>query len=119
MIYRGVIVLSSRRKRHCILAATSRDLGTLLYGLSLKRAHSALNESMRLNRLFIHHDSQTLENYLTSVICMHDLKIWQDHAIAEIRYFCNFVSLPVQNVSVNLCFKESNQNLYMSNQFSF
>ena len=66
-------------ERHCILAATSLDLGDFLLAVChLKRAHSALNESMRLNRLFIHHDSQTLENYLSECdIRMHDLReIW-------------------------------------------
>ena len=44
----------------------------------LKKAHSALNESMRLNRLFRHHSPKIFEKYLReSDFRMHDLReIW-------------------------------------------
>ena len=66
-------------EKHALLAANCLDLGDFLLSLChLKRAHSALNESMRLNRLFSHHSSKIIEEYLEeSTIRMHDLReIW-------------------------------------------
>lgn len=66
-------------ERHCLLATTCLDLGDFLLALChLKRAHSALNESMRLNRLFTHHSKRIFQEYLEeSDIRMHDLReIW-------------------------------------------
>ena len=63
-------------ERNCMLAATCLDLGDYLLGLChLKRAHAALNESMRLNRLFTHHSNKIFQEYLEeSDMRMHDLR---------------------------------------------
>ncbi len=66
-------------ERHCLLASTCLDLGDYLLALChLKRAHSALNESMRLNGLFTHHSKKILNEYLEeSFVRLHDLReIW-------------------------------------------
>ena len=66
-------------ERHSLLATTCLDLGDFLLALChLKRAHSALNESMRLNRLFAHHSKRIFKEYLEeSDVRMHDLReIW-------------------------------------------
>ena len=66
-------------ERHSLLATTCLDLGDFLLALChLKRAHSALNESMRLNRLFTHHSKRIFKEYLEeSNVRMHDLReIW-------------------------------------------
>jgi hypothetical protein len=63
-------------ERNCMMAATCLDLGDYLLGLChLKRAHAALNESMRLNRLFSHHSKKIFSEYLEeSDLRMHDLR---------------------------------------------
>lgn len=66
-------------EKHCILAATCLDLGDCLLALChFKRAHTALNESMRLNRLFTHHSKKILQDYLEETfVRLHDLReIW-------------------------------------------
>ena len=62
-----------------MLAANSLDLGDYLLAVChFKKAHSALNESMRLNRLFTHHSEKLFLKYLRETdIRMHDLReIW-------------------------------------------
>ena len=69
----------SDAEKHAILAANCLDLGDFLLALNhLKRAHAALNESMRINRLFSHHNEKIFEEYLVeSDVRMHDLReIW-------------------------------------------
>jgi hypothetical protein len=69
----------SDAEKHAILAANCLDLGDFLLALNhLKRAHAALNESMRINRLFSHHNKKIFEEYLVeSDVRMHDLReIW-------------------------------------------
>jgi hypothetical protein len=63
-------------ERHFILAANCLDLGDYLLTIChLKRAHAALNESMRLNRLFSHHSEKIFTEYLIeSDVRMHDLR---------------------------------------------
>ena len=66
-------------ERHSLLGAQSLDLGD--YHLAVchfKKAHSALNESLRLNRMFEHHNSRKMVDYITeSQIRMHDIReIW-------------------------------------------
>jgi hypothetical protein len=66
-------------EKHSLLAANCLDLGDFLLAVChLKKAHSALNESMRLNRLFRHHSPKIFEKYLReSDFRMHDLReIW-------------------------------------------
>ena len=66
-------------ERHSIIAASCLDLGDFLLAVChLKKAHVALNESLRLNRLFTHHSSKLLIEYLNeTTIRMHDLReIW-------------------------------------------
>ena len=66
-------------ERNCMLAANSLDLGDYLLAVChFKKAHSALNESMRLNRLFTHHSEKLFLKYLRETdIRMHDLReIW-------------------------------------------
>ena len=49
-------------ERHCLLAANCLDLGDFLLAVChLKKAHSALNESMRLNRLFSHQSPKVFQ----------------------------------------------------------
>ena len=66
-------------ERHAIIAATCLDLGDFLLAVChLKKAHSALNESMRINRLFEHENEKIFADYLKeSDLRMHDLReIW-------------------------------------------
>ena len=66
-------------ERHCLLAANCLDLGDFLLAVChLKKAHSALNESMRLNRLFSHHSPKIFSKYLHELdLRMYDLReIW-------------------------------------------
>ena len=66
-------------ERHSIVAATCLDLGDFLLAVChLKKAHSALNESMRINRMFCHQNTRILREYLEeSDVRMHDLReIW-------------------------------------------
>ena len=66
-------------ERHCLLAANCLDLGDFLLAVChLKKAHSALNESMRLNRLFSHQSPKVFQNYLSETdLRMYDLRdIW-------------------------------------------
>ena len=75
----GYSVSLADAEKHCIIAANSLDLGDFLLAVChFKKAHSALNESMRMNRLFQHHDQGTLDCYLRETsIRMHDLReIW-------------------------------------------
>lgn len=75
----GYSVSLADAEKHCIIAANSLDLGDFLLAVChFKKAHSALNESMRMNRLFQHHDQGTLVCYLRETnIRMHDLReIW-------------------------------------------
>jgi hypothetical protein len=51
-------------ERHSLLAANCLDLGDYLLAVChFKKAHSALNESLRLNRLFTHQSENVLINY--------------------------------------------------------
>jgi hypothetical protein len=63
-------------EKHCVLAANCLDLGDFLLAIChLKKAHSALNESMRLNRLFSHHSEKFYTNYIKETdLRMHDLR---------------------------------------------
>ena len=66
-------------ERHSLLGAQSLDLGD--YQLAIchfKKSHAALNESMRLNRLFEHHNPKMFNDYLAeATLRMHDLReIW-------------------------------------------
>lgn len=66
-------------EKHCIMAANSLDLGDFLLAVChFKKAHSALNESMRINRLFKHQNPKTVKDYIEETdIRMHDLReIW-------------------------------------------
>ncbi len=66
-------------EKHCIMAANSLDLGDFLLAVChFKKAHSALNESMRINRLFKHHNSNKIKIYMDETnVRMHDLReIW-------------------------------------------
>ena len=66
-------------ERHSFLAANSLDLGDYLLAVChLKKAHAALNESLRINRLFSHHNEGIFEEYLKETnLRMHDLReIW-------------------------------------------
>jgi hypothetical protein len=75
----GYSVSLADAEKHCIMAANSLDLGDFLLAVChFKKAHSALNESMRINRLFKHHNSKKIKNYLDETnIRMHDLReIW-------------------------------------------
>lgn len=69
----------SEAEKQSFLATSCLDLGDYLLALShLKRAHAAINESMRINRLFSHHKEQIFNEYLIeSDVRMHDLReIW-------------------------------------------
>ena len=75
----GYSVSLADAEKHCIIAANSLDLGDFLLAVChFKNAHSALNESMRMNRLFQHHDQEKLNCYLLETnMRMHDLReIW-------------------------------------------
>ena len=75
----GYSVSLADAEKHCIIAANSLDLGDFLLAVChFKNAHSALNESMRMNRLFQHHDQEKLNCYLRETnMRMHDLReIW-------------------------------------------
>ena len=66
-------------ERHSLLGAQSLDLGD--YQLAIchfKKSHAALNESMRLNQLFEHHNPHSYQDYLAETnLRMHDLReIW-------------------------------------------
>tara|TARA_B100001093_G_scaffold506446_1_gene565353 strand:- start:773 stop:1069 length:297 start_codon:yes stop_codon:yes gene_type:complete len=66
-------------ERHSLLAANCLDLGDFLLAVChFKKAHSALNESLRLNRLFSHQvDSITQKYQRESNMRLHDLReIW-------------------------------------------
>jgi hypothetical protein len=75
----GYSVSLADAEKHCIMAANSLDLGDFLLAVChFKKAHSALNESMRINRLFTHHNPKKLKNYQQETnMRMHDLReIW-------------------------------------------
>ena len=75
----GYSVSLADAEKHCIMAANSLDLGDFLLAVChFKKAHSALNESMRINRLFKHHDSNKIKIYMEETnVRMHDLReIW-------------------------------------------
>lgn len=75
----GYSVSLSDAEKHCIMAANSLDLGDFLLAVChFKKAHSALNESMRINHLFLHHSSKKLASYFKETnMRMHDLReIW-------------------------------------------
>jgi hypothetical protein len=66
-------------ERHSLLGAQSLDLGD--YQLAVchfKKSHSALNESLRLNRLFEHHNTKIRSDYLEETsLRMHDIReVW-------------------------------------------
>ena len=66
-------------ERHSLLAANCLDLGDFLLAVChFKKAHSALNESLRLNRLFSHQvDTITQKYQRESNMRLHDLReIW-------------------------------------------
>ena len=66
-------------ERHSFLAANSLDLGDYLLAVChLKKAHAALNESLRINRLFSHQNEGVFEEYLKETnLRLHDLReIW-------------------------------------------
>ncbi|MEK9632625.1 MAG: hypothetical protein VW622_02185, partial [Opitutae bacterium] len=55
------------------------DLGDYLLAVChLKKAHAALNESLRINRLFSHQNEGVFEEYLKETnLRLHDLReIW-------------------------------------------
>jgi hypothetical protein len=69
----------SEGERHSALAANCLDLGDFLLAVChLKKAHTALNESLRLNRLFTHQSDSVFETYQSeSNMRLHDLReIW-------------------------------------------
>ena len=69
----------SEGERNSMLAANCLDLGDYLLAVChLKKAHAALNESLRLNRLFSHHSELVSQNYQKdSNTRLHDLReIW-------------------------------------------
>ena len=75
----GYSVSLADAEKHCIIAANSLDLGDFLLAVChFKKAHSALNESMRINRLFKHHNSNKIKIYMEETnVRMHDLReIW-------------------------------------------
>ncbi|MDA7756451.1 hypothetical protein N8920_00990 [Opitutales bacterium] len=75
----GYSVSLSDAEKHCIMAANSLDLGDFLLAVChFKKAHSALNESMRINRLFTHNSNKKLKVYQEETNrCMYDLReIW-------------------------------------------
>ena len=75
----GYSVSLADAEKHCIMAANSLDLGDFLLAVChFKKAHSALNESMRINRLFKHQNSKITKDYIEETdIRMHDLReIW-------------------------------------------
>ena len=75
----GYSVSLADAEKHCIMAANSLDLGDFLLAVChFKKAHSALNESMRINRLFKHHNPKKIKSYFEETnIRMHDLReIW-------------------------------------------
>ena len=66
-------------ERHSLLGGQSLDLGD--YQLAIchfKKSHAALNESLRLNRLFEHHNTKILSDYLEETsLRMHDIReVW-------------------------------------------
>jgi hypothetical protein len=66
-------------ERHSILAANCLDLGDYLLAVChFKKAHAALNESLRLNRLFVHQTDMVFQKYQKeSNMRLHDLReIW-------------------------------------------
>ena len=69
----------SEGERHSVLASNCLDLGDFLLAVChLKKAHAALNESLRLNRLFTHQSDSVFETYQSeSNMRLHDLReIW-------------------------------------------
>ena len=75
----GYSVSLADAEKHCIMAANSLDLGDFLLAVChFKKAHSALNESMRINRLFKHHNPKKIRSYFEETnIRMYDLReIW-------------------------------------------
>lgn len=75
----GYSVSLSDAEKHCIMAANCLDLGDFLLAVChFKKAHSALNESMRINHLFLHHSRKKLASYFKETnMRMHDLReIW-------------------------------------------
>ena len=75
----GYSVSLADAEKHCIMAANSLDLGDFLLAVChFKKAHSALNESMRMNRLFKHHNTKKIKIYMKETnVRMHDLReIW-------------------------------------------
>ena len=75
----GYSVSLADAEKHCIMAANSLDLGDFLLAVChFKKAHSALNESMRINRLFKHQNPKIVKDYIEETdIRMHDLReIW-------------------------------------------
>ncbi len=66
-------------ERHALLAANCLDLGDYLLAVChFKKAHAALNESLRLNRLFTHQSDEVFQSYQQgSNMRLHDLReIW-------------------------------------------
>ena len=66
-------------ERHAILASNCLDLGDYLLAVChFKKAHAALNESLRLNRLFTHQTEKVFQKYQKeSNMRLHDLReIW-------------------------------------------
>jgi hypothetical protein len=75
----GYCASLSDGERHSFLAANSLDLGDYLLAVChLKKAHAALNESLRINRLFSHQNKGIFGEYLKETnLRMHDLReIW-------------------------------------------
>ena len=75
----GYSVSLADAEKHRIMAANSLDLGDFLLAVChFKKAHSALNESMRINRLFKHHNPKKIRSYFEETnIRMYDLReIW-------------------------------------------
>ena len=68
----GYSVSLADAEKHCIMAANSLDLGDFLLAVChFKKAHSALNESMRINRLFKHHNSNKIKIYMEGLCAFH------------------------------------------------
>jgi hypothetical protein len=75
----GYCASLSDGERHSFLAANCLDLGDYLLAVChLKKAHAALNESLRINRLFSHQNESVFIEYLKeTTMRMHDLReIW-------------------------------------------
>ena len=65
-------------ERHSLLTKLPRSWGLFTCRLSFQKAHAALNESLRLNRLFSHQSETIYEKYQKeSNMRLHDLReIW-------------------------------------------